>query len=198
MPSLEWIKPLVRAAQAHVPSAAGLPVVVVRVDEQRLYLWDAGWVTDIYDISSAWRGVGSEEGTYRTPLGLHRVAERHGSGARPGAIFRARASTGRVARILTGAGERSPEDNITSRILWLEGLEPGRNRGGSVDSFARYIYIHGTDEEGRIGTPASEGCIRMRNDDVIELFDELPLGALVLILEGPDYDPAGSVPVEQA
>ncbi|MGM0553624.1 MAG: L,D-transpeptidase family protein [Pseudomonadota bacterium] len=198
MPSLEWIEPAVRAAQSRAPGAAGLPVVVVRVDEQRLYLWDAGRVTEVYDVSTAWRGVGSEEGTYRTPPGLHRVAERHGSGARPGTIFRARTNTGRLARILTGPDERSAEDNITSRILWLEGLEPGRNRGGSVDSFARYIYIHGTDEEGRIGTPASKGCIRMRNRDVIELFAVLPPGALVLILEGPDYDPAGSVLVEQA
>jgi len=185
VPSLQWIEPVVRDARARAPEAADLPVVVVRVDEQRLYLWQDGGVSDIYDVSTSEHGVGHEDGTFRTPTGLHRIARRIGDGAPAGTVFRGRANTGEVADILTGPDERSEGDHITSRILWLEGLEPGVNRGGTVDSFARYIYIHGTDEEGRIGTPASIGCVRMRNDEVIELFPRLPEGSLVQIIEGP-------------
>lgn len=185
MPSLRWIEPVVRNARDRAPNAGGLPVVVVRVDEQRLYLWEGDRVTEIFDVSTSARGVGFEEGTFTTPLGLHRIAERFGEDAPRGTIFRARGNTGRIAEILTEPGARSPRDNITSRILWLEGLEPGINQGGNVDSLQRYIYIHGTDEEGRIGEPASEGCVRMRNDEVIELFPRLPVGTPVIILDGP-------------
>ena len=185
MPSLEWIEPVVRDARERAPNARDVPVVVVRVDQQRLYVWEGGRVTDIFDVSTSARGVGFEEGTYTTPLGLHRIAERFGEGAPRGTIFRARGNTGQIAEILTEPGARSPRDNITSRILWLEGLEPGINQGGNVDSLRRYIYIHGTDEEGRIGEPASEGCVRMRNDEVIELFPRLPVGTPVMILDGP-------------
>ncbi|WP_026142856.1 MULTISPECIES: L,D-transpeptidase [unclassified Thioalkalivibrio] len=185
MPSLEWIEPVVRDARERATNAGDVPVVVVRVDQQRLYVWEGGRVTDIFDVSTSARGVGFEEGTYTTPLGLHRIAERFGEGAPRGTIFRARGNTGQIAEILTEPGARSPRDNITSRILWLEGLEPGINQGGNVDSLRRYIYIHGTDEEGRIGEPASEGCVRMRNDDVIELFPRLPVGTPVMILDGP-------------
>ncbi len=191
MPSLRWIEPVVRDARERAPDAGAVPVVVVRADQQRLYVWEGDRVTDIFDVSTSARGVGFEEGTYTTPLGLHRIAERFGEGAPRGTIFRARGNTGQIADILTEPGARSPRDNITSRILWLEGLEPGINRGGNVDSLRRYIYIHGTDEEGRIGEPASEGCVRMRNDEVIELFPRLPTGTLVMILDGPEVPRLG-------
>lgn len=187
MPSLNWMDAVVRDAQARAPgNGEPRPVVVVRVDEQRLYLWREGRVTDIFDVSTSARGVGFEDGSLQTPLGLHRIAARFGAGVPRGTIFRARANSGQIAEILTEPGARSPRENITSRILWLEGLEPGINRGGSVDSQQRYIYIHGTDEEGRIGEPASQGCVRMRNDDVIELFPVVPVGTPVTILEGEE------------
>ncbi len=187
MPSLDWMEAVVRDAQARAPGAGEpRPVVAVRVDQQRLYLWREGRVTDIFDVSTSARGVGFEDGSLKTPLGLHRIAARFGEGAPRGTIFRARANSGQIAEILTEPGARSPRENITSRILWLEGLEPGINRGRAVDSQQRYIYIHGTDEEGRIGEPASQGCVRMRNDDVIELFSILPVGTLVTILEGAE------------
>lgn len=186
MPSLEWIEPVIRDAQERAPDAVAVPIVVVRVDQQRLYVWERGQVTDIFDVSTSERGIGFEEGTFKTPLGLHRIAERFGEDAPRGTIFRARGDTGQIADILTEPGARSRRDNITSRILWLDGLEPGINQGGNVDSLRRYIYIHGTDEEGRIGEPASEGCVRMRNDDVIELFPRLPVGTVVTILDGPE------------
>ncbi len=182
LPSLEWIEPVVADARERARASADLPVVVVRVDQQRLYVWEGGRVTDIFEVSTAENGVGNEDGSLKTPPGLHRIAERFGEGAPKGTIFRARGNTGQTAEILTGPDERSPRDNITSRILWLEGLEDGVNRGEGIDSLQRYIYIHGTDEEGRIGQPASHGCVRMRNDEVIELFPRLPVGTPVLIL----------------
>ncbi|WP_026287689.1 L,D-transpeptidase [Thioalkalivibrio sp. ALJ24] len=187
LPALEWIEPVAEEARERARAAADLPVVVVRVDQQRLYVWEHGRVTDIFDVSTAENGVGSEEGSLRTPPGLHRIAERFGEDAPKGTIFRARGDTGQTAEILTGPDERSARDNITSRILWLEGLEDGVNRGEGIDSLQRYIYIHGTDEEGRIGQPASHGCVRMRNDEVIELFPRLPVGTPVLILADIDF-----------
>ena len=97
-------------------------------------------------------------------------------------IFRSRANTGKVAKILTEPIDVE-EDLVLTRILWLEGLEPGVNRGPGIDSKSRYIYIHGTNEEGLIGTPASHGCLRMKNDDVIDLFDRVPVGTEVWILD---------------
>jgi hypothetical protein len=178
-----WIEAAVASALAREPSGWNRPVLLVRVDEQRLYVWDAGRVTDVYPVSTSAQGVGGREGSLQTPLGLHRVARRIGDGAPFAAVFRGRSETGATARLLTGTGETGSGDVITSRILWLEGLEAGINRGGDVDSFSRFIYIHGTDEEGRIGTAASHGCVRMANRDVIDLFARVPLNSLVLILD---------------
>lgn len=180
----DWIDRTVAGALAREPSGWNRPVLLVRIDEQRLHLWEAGRVVDRYPVSTSEKGAGNRRNSFQTPLGLHRVAARIGDGAPFGAVFRARAETGEIARILAGADETGPGDRVTSRILWLEGLEPGRNRGGDVDSFERYIYVHGTDEEGRLGRPASKGCIRMRNADVIDLFARVPLNALVLISDG--------------
>ena len=180
----EWMNNVVLGSLAREPRGWGRPVLVVRVDEQLLYEWDAARVRGIYPVSTAAQGAGSREGSLQTPLGLHRVAQRIGDAAPVGTIFRGRVDTGVVATILTDRAERSPEDRITSRILWLDGLEPGLNRGGDVDSFSRYIYVHGTDEEGRVGSPVSHGCIRMRNADLISLFPRVPLHSLVVILSG--------------
>lgn len=141
---------------------------------QRLYLWEAFADGDMlireYPVSTAANGLGEASGSYRTPRGRHRIAEKIGAGAPLHAVFRGRQPTGEIWTSTLGAAE--PErDWILTRILWLEGLEPGRNKGGSVDSRARHIYIHGTDEEHRIGSPASHGCVRMRNAEIAELFD---------------------------
>jgi lipoprotein-anchoring transpeptidase ErfK/SrfK len=156
-------------------------VLLVRTDEQLLYVWEAGRLREQFPVSTAARGVGNREDSLQTPLGLHRVAQKIGDATPVGTVFRGREATGEVAPILSGPEETAPADHVTSRILWLEGLEPGINRGGDVDSFSRYIYIHGTDEEGRIGKPVSHGCVRMRNQDVIGLFAWVPLNTLVLI-----------------
>jgi len=157
--------------------------IVVDVPNQRLYLFENGSLEADYPVSTAERGTGNREGSMQTPLGLHRIAEKFGEDAPAGMIFRGRRSTGEVADILTGPDERAQRDDVTTRIFWLDGLEPGVNRGGKVDSKGRYIYIHGTPEEGRIGRPASHGCVRMTNADVIELFDRVEIGALVDIIE---------------
>ncbi|KAG1663415.1 Amidophosphoribosyltransferase [Nymphon striatum] len=128
-------------------------------------------------------GLGNLSGSFKTPLGVHKIEEKIGKGAKPGTIFKARLNTHAIAPILFNPDETSNADNITSRILWLKGLEHGVNLGNDVDTYKRYIYIHGTDEEGRLGTPVSHGCIRMANSEVIELFDEVEVGTIVCIIK---------------
>ncbi len=152
----------------------------VLVSAQTLLLRREGKTIRSYAVSTSRFGVGNEEGSYKTPPGRHRVAGKAGAGAPAGTVFRERARTGEV--VLPGpSSPLSSGDAITSRILRLEGLEPGVNRGEGIDSLARCIYIHGTPEESRIGIPASHGCIRMRNADVIELFDLVETGTEVVI-----------------
>lgn len=168
--------------EARFGASPGHNIVLIDIEQQKLRLYQNGQIAREYPISSASNGVGSQEHSFKTPLGVHRVAQKIGGGAASGTIFRGRVSTGEISNIIT-TDLTSEKDYITSRILWLEGLEPGKNKGKGVDSFQRYIYIHGTAEEGRIGRPASKGCIRMRNADVIELYDLLEAGTLVDILE---------------
>lgn len=119
-------------------------------------------------------GIGQQEGSHRTPLGLHRIVEKIGGGWPVGTVFKSRQAVGFTWK-------EFPSATITNRILWLEGLEPGFNRGGEVDSHQRYIYIHGTGDETTLGRPASCGCIHLAGDDLIPLFDKLPAGTLVWI-----------------
>ena len=130
-----------------------------------------------YAISTASKGMGNQLDSFKTPFGIHRVRQKIGGGQPRGMIFAAREPTGEIARSL----DNREKDEITSRILWLDGLEDGINRGGGCDTFARYIYIHGTSDEKRIGQPVSAGCIRMKNDDVIELFDDVLVNDIVVI-----------------
>ncbi|MBB6521735.1 L,D-transpeptidase [Pseudoteredinibacter isoporae] len=135
-----------------------------------------------YPVSTAAAGVNSKEGSYGTPPGLHQVAERIGEGVEKGMCFVGRVPTGELADIEGLAPNcRTEGDFILSRILWLKGLEPGLNQGEGIDSRQRYIYFHGTNEEYLIGEAASHGCIRMKNDDVIDLFDRVAVGTPVYI-----------------
>lgn len=174
------IDALMAAAVAAYPEHAGGVVALVSVPQQRLFLYEQGARSAAYAVSTSRYGVGSREGSEQTPLGAHRIKRKIGDGAPIGRIFRSRVDTGQEARIVEEP-RATNQDYVTTRILWLDGLEPGFNQGGEVDSFKRYIYIHGTHEEGLIGQPASHGCVRMRNADVVEVFDRLPLDALVLI-----------------
>ncbi len=160
--------------------------IVIEVDTrlQQLYLWepfpDGDMLIRQYPVSTAAKGTGEESGSFRTPRGRHRIAEKIGAGMPLGTAFKARVPTGEIWTPELNA-ENPGRDWILTRILWLEGLEPGKNRGGNVDTHDRYIYIHGTHEEHKIGTPASHGCIRMKNADVAELFDLVRVGTEVRI-----------------
>lgn len=128
-------------------------------------------------------GLGQVEGSNRTPLGLHQVAAKIGAGWPVGTVFRFRVPGG-----FTWTGTRPAP--IAHRILWLRGLEPGFNQGGRVDSFRRFIYIHGLDAEPTLGRPASRGCIHLAAADLMPLFDQVPVGTLVWI--SPQACPSGA------
>ena len=157
--------------------------IVIVVSEQRLYLVRGdGDVIRSYPVSTSKFGIGNRFGSYKTPVGAHRIWCKVGDGALYGEIIRHRKPTGRIAHIRTDTLE-SGHDYITTREMCLEGLEEGVNKGDSVDSKIRAIYIHGTADEGRVGRMASYGCIRMKNRDVIELYDLVHVGTLVYIID---------------
>lgn len=155
-------------------------VILVSIPRQELLLIRKGRLTGQYPVSTARNGPGSEVDSEKTPLGLHQIAEKIGDGEPAGTVFRGRRTTGETIGTLD-AQTLADHDLITSRILWLSGLEPGINQGPGVDSKARYIYIHGTQCENDIGRPVSHGCIRMTNHDVIALFDSTAVGDLVYV-----------------
>tara|TARA_Y200000002_G_scaffold137492_1_gene113325 strand:- start:305 stop:844 length:540 start_codon:yes stop_codon:yes gene_type:complete len=156
---------------------------LIRVDisEQRLYLIKNQQILVSYPISSSSYGEGQTENSYKTPLGMHKIKEMIGSNAPKDTIFISRINTKRTAKIIKLPND-TKDDFVTSRIMWLEGQEDGFNKGKGIDSYDRYIYIHGTQEEGLIGSKASHGCIRMFNNDVIELYKMVKEGTKVLIV----------------
>jgi len=154
----------------------------VSIKEQQISLFETDHCLHIWPVSTAARGTGQQNGSFQTPLGAHRIADKIGADSLPCSVFVGREDTGECADILTHPIS-SDKDQITSRILWLTGLEPGFNLGSDVDTRQRYIYIHGTPEEGLIGQPVSHGCIRMKNQDVIQLFDLIQQETLVYIAE---------------
>jgi UDP-N-acetylmuramate--alanine ligase len=170
------LKPSMEDRIRQVTGSLPSRLLLVNVSAQKLHLVDTGAVIGEYPVSTSRWGVGNREGSNQTPRGLHRVCEKYGAGAPPGRIFIDRKDTGRDWN-----GRPEGENLILSRILRLEGLEPGVNRGPGIDSYERYIYIHGTSREDLIGTPNSHGCVGMRNRDVIELFDLTEEGILVVI-----------------
>lgn len=156
--------------------------LAVSLVQQTLDHFRGGRHLRTYRVSTARAGAGCVEDSLRTPTGLHRVGERIGAGQPIGMVFKARVPTGRLWRDWPSA-----EDNlITTRILRLEGLEPGRNSGTDaegrvVDTHRRLVYIHGTNQAGRLGSPNSHGCVLLSDEDVAELFDAVPSGARVMI-----------------
>ncbi len=155
-------------------------ILYVSVARQTLFHVKGSRLVQEYSVATASNGLGSQKDSYRTPTGLHYIGEKIGKKVPPFGILKDREFIGLLA-------ERDPlgddKDWITSRILWLEGMEPGHNQGGNVDSHDRYIYIHGTANERSVGRPSSRGCIRMLNSDVIALFEQIPLGTLVVVLD---------------
>ncbi|HMC98466.1 MAG TPA: L,D-transpeptidase, partial [Flavobacteriales bacterium] len=135
-------------------------LLYISIERQALFHVRGGRLIAAYPVATARAGLGSELDSYRTPAGLHRVTEKIGDDVPPLGILRDREFTGAFADPDFAGVDR---DWITSRILWLSGLEPGVNQGGKVDSHERFIYIHGTANERSVGTPSSMGCVRMRN-----------------------------------
>jgi hypothetical protein len=183
-PDPDLLRMLAAELARRYPDPAGETIAVVDICRQRLYLLERGRLVESYAVSTAARGIGNREGSEQTPLGVFRVAEKYGRNAPVGTVFKGRRDTGEIAPILSDPNDPAENDLVTTRILRLSGLQAGFNLGGDVDTFSRYIYIHGTPEEGRIGTPASHGCVRMRNIEVVDLFDRLAQDSLVCIVPG--------------
>lgn len=156
-------------------------VVCISLGEKILRLWENGHAAGAYPISFSRRAPSCVENSLGTPWGLHQVAEKFGAGAAPGTVFIGRRDTGQRWQDRPDAGPNQPA-LVTTRILRLRGLQPGLNAGPGVDSFDRFIYIHGTNFPSRFPENLSAGCILLRDDDLIELYDRLPLGALVHIV----------------
>jgi lipoprotein-anchoring transpeptidase ErfK/SrfK len=146
--------------------------LIVRADIQTAEVWEGRTLLKTCKISTAKNGPGCGEGSLCTPTGKHRVAKKIGGGLEKGAILKSRQPTGEVWR-----GEARDEDLILTRILWLDGAEE-HNR----NSFGRYIYLHGTNQEDALGTPASHGCVRFSNNDIVEIYELLAEGAEVEIV----------------
>lgn len=185
-PAAERALSLARAALERPKSPfPALPdrLIVVDVDRQVLTLIEDGHPAAGWAVSTATAGVGGASGSLRTPPGWHRVGSKIGAGAPPGSVFESRVATGEIWR-----GEARADDLILSRVLPLDGLEEGVNRGAGCDSLERFIYIHGTHHEDALGRPASHGCVRMSNAGVIALFDRVREGDPVLIAGGVTRD----------
>ena len=156
-------------------------ILFISIKDQKLYHIKDEEIITTFIISSSKYGTGNKIGSNKTPLGLHKIKEKYGENTPANGKMIGRVFTGNIATIYTDH-TKSKTDDITSRILWLEGMERGKNQGKDIDSYQRYIYIHGTSEEGWLGTPSSNGCIRMKNKDIIDLYKRVEVGTLVLIL----------------
>jgi hypothetical protein len=158
------------------------PHIIIDLARQHLWLYDG--TVPLFDtpVSTAANGPGELNGSECTPRGRHFIRARIGAGCPPNTVFRGRRPTGEIYSAELGA--RHPDrDWILTRILWLCGREPGRNRLGDVDTMRRYIYLHGTPDDTPLGVPGSHGCIRVGNDAMVELFDRVRVGTTVDINE---------------
>ncbi len=153
--------------------------LVVHASKQKIYLVENNNVCFESFVSTSKNGLGNEDNSFKTPVGLHSVKEKIGDEQPKYTIFKARQPT----KLKYDLKNIPNEDLITSRIIWLNGMEKGINSGGNVDTYSRYIYIHGTPHEKEIGTPVSHGCIRMKNDEIIDLFQRIEIGTPVIIID---------------
>ncbi len=156
--------------------------IIINVKQQKLFLYDNHKLICKYDISTAKNGLGEQEGSYKTPRGKHKIHQKIGEGASENTVFIGRKPTGEIY------SEKLFQENpkrrwILTRIITLEGLEEGKNRGGDVDTLKRFVYIHGVPDSIPMGVPLSIGCIQMRNNDIIEFFDRIHISMEVLIVE---------------
>lgn len=169
---------LAREGLSRRGAPASLPARLLVIDtERQVATWlESGQAVAVWPVSTARAGIGGEEGSYRTPPGWHHIRTLIGEGAAPGTVFVSREPTGEM-----WCGEPRDDDLILTRIVTLDGLEDGVNRGQGRDSLARYIYLHGTNQEGLLGRPVSHGCVRLSNDDVRQLFARVREGDFVFV-----------------
>jgi lipoprotein-anchoring transpeptidase ErfK/SrfK len=146
------------------------PKINISVKKQELTVRSGRKKLAAYPISTSRFGLGSKEGSLKTPTGKFRIAEKIGDGMPLGTVFKSRRPVKATKKMLR------EDDLVMTRILWLDGVEPG-----NTNTYERFIYIHGTNHEGQIGEPASHGCIRMRNQDLVELFDRVGVDTPVMI-----------------
>ena len=157
--------------------------IFINIARQRLELCAGDEVLFACAVSTASNGTGEVSGSECTPRGAHRIEAKIGAGCAPNTVFVAREPTGEICTPALRAGNPD-RDWIVTRILWLRGTEEGRNAGGERDTYARYIYLHGAPDGVAMGVPGSRGCVRMRNADVMTLFDLVDVGTPVHIDEG--------------
>lgn len=158
--------------------------IIIDISQQLLSLYVDGKILKSYSISTGAKGVGQQKGSEQTPLGKHIIRAKIGANCPLNTVFVERRPTGEIFSPLLR--EKYPQrDWILTRILWLSGLEVGKNRLGDVDTMRRYIYIHGSPDDVKMGAPGSRGCIRMRNEDIVELYDRVEVGDNVLIINNP-------------
>ena len=155
-------------------------IIHISIEKQRLQLLQDDTVLLEYPISTAANGPGELRGSNCTPRGWHLIRAKVGGGRAPNTVFVKRRSTGEIYSPVLRA-QFPDRDWILTRILWLSGLEVGKNRLGNVDTMRRYIYLHGSPDDVPMGVPGSHGCVRMRNADIIQLFDNVDTGTKVLI-----------------
>jgi lipoprotein-anchoring transpeptidase ErfK/SrfK len=158
------------------------PTIRISLTRQRLEVLEEGTVTRSFAVSTSRFGAGEQIDSNKTPRGRHVIRAKIGAGQPRGAVFVGRRPTGEVYSQALACAQPG-RDWILTRILWLSGTEVGRNRLGSVDTMRRYIYIHGTPDTAALGSPGSLGCIRMAGDAVIELFDLVPVGTVVDVVD---------------
>jgi UDP-N-acetylmuramate--L-alanine ligase len=174
-------------ARPGAPSALPERLLVIDAERQIATWFEGGRAVAAWPVSTARAGIGGEQGSYRTPPGWHRIHRRIGADAAAGTVFVSREPTGE-----TWCGEAREDDLILTRILTLDGLEDGVNRGTGRDSLERYIYLHGTNHEGLLGRPVSHGCVRLANDRVCQLFGQVREGDFVFVA-APETRPVPDV-----
>lgn len=156
--------------------------LTIDISRQQMTVFEHDRVVAEYAISTAANGAGEQNGSECTPRGAHIIRAKIGAGQPVGMAFTGRRPTGEICTPVAYAANPH-RDWILTRILWLSGCEVGKNRLGNVDTMRRYVYIHGTPDAVPMGQPGSRGCIRMRNAELIELFDRVPVGTPVMIVE---------------
>lgn len=164
------------------PSHTFSNFIYVDINKQKLFLLDNRVTIKKYNISTSKRGLGNKSNSLQTPEGLHKIKSKYGQGVPIGGILDHRKFNGEIASINLDTTSTAI-DIICTRVIRIIGLEDGVNKGGEVDTYLRKIYLHGTNEEGLIGKESSHGCIRMKNQDIVDLFDRVKKDMLIVMLD---------------